>query len=90
MDVAPAPNHVLFEAPEITYTPWSPGGKVEGYVAAGWEPVKVSPEKSLCILALHVPTVVLPCRVVLCAACVSTSSLVPSRGWRLGQWSGGF
>lgn len=38
--VEPAPNHVMFDAPKITYCPFAPGGTVAGHVAPGWEPVR--------------------------------------------------
>lgn len=39
--VNPAPNHVMFQAPVVTYCPFSPGGKIAGYVESKqWEPVR--------------------------------------------------
>jgi hypothetical protein len=38
--VAPAPNHVIFQAPLVTYTPYAPGGIIQGEVSSGWEAVR--------------------------------------------------
>lgn len=38
--VKPAPNHVMFDSPNVTYTPFIPGGVVQGTVAPGWERVR--------------------------------------------------
>ena len=40
--IAAAPGHVLFESPAVTYTPFAPGGVINGTVAPGWEPVKAA------------------------------------------------
>jgi hypothetical protein len=38
--IEPAANHVMFEAPKVTYCPFAPGGTIGGHVEPGWEPVK--------------------------------------------------
>lgn len=38
--VEASPNHIVFQAPVVTYTPFIPGGIIEGTVAPGWEPVR--------------------------------------------------
>jgi len=40
--IEPAPNHVMFQAPAVTYTPYSPGGTIQGTIADGWEPVRAA------------------------------------------------
>ena len=45
---APAPGHRLFRD-ETVYTPYEPGGTIDGHVEPGWEPVKAAFAKNFAL-----------------------------------------